>query len=249
MFDQLDMFDTAGSRQVGDRQIDIEQLIAEAAASTSVLIGCETSGTVRGAFARLGYDVWSCDLLSADDKTNRHIQDDVRNVMASQHWDLICIMHPPCTRLCNSGVRWLSTPPPNKTLDDMHRELREGAELFSDCWNHDTPCLAIENPVMHYHAKALIRDYQKFSQSVQPWQFASSDCAEDNVKKRTCFWNRNLPNLRPTGKVNGKTARSDCHNASPSKDRWKIRSKFHVGMAEAMADQWGAYASSVRASK
>ena len=84
MFDQLDMFDTAGSRHVGDRQIDIEQLIAEAAADTSVLIGCETSGTVRGAFQRLGYDVWSCDLLPADDRTNRHIQDDVRNVMKSQ---------------------------------------------------------------------------------------------------------------------------------------------------------------------
>jgi hypothetical protein len=130
MFDQFDLFDTASSRQAGDRQIDIEQLIAEAAASTSVLIGCETSGTVRGAFQRLGYDVWSCDLLPSDDKTNRHIQDDVRNVMASQHWDLICIMHPPCTRLCNSGVRWLSKPPPNKTLDDMQNELREGAELF-----------------------------------------------------------------------------------------------------------------------
>ena len=248
MFDQLDMFDTTGNRQAGDRQIDIEQLIAEAAASTSVLIGCETSGTVRGAFARLGYDVWSCDLLPADDKTNRHIQDDVRNVMASQHWDLICIMHPPCTRLCNSGVRWLSKPPPKKTQRQMQIELNAAADLFSDCWNYDTPCLSIENPVMHKYGKQLIRNYQPFSQSVQPWQFADSDGSADNVKKRTCFWNRNLPDLRPTGQLTGKTARADCHNASPSKDRWKIRSKFHRGMAEAMAAQWGSHASSVRAS-
>lgn len=32
-----------------------------------ILIGCETSGTVRRAFDALGHDVWSCDILPADD--------------------------------------------------------------------------------------------------------------------------------------------------------------------------------------
>ena len=32
-----------------------------------VLVGCETFGVVRRAFAALGHDVWSCDLLPADD--------------------------------------------------------------------------------------------------------------------------------------------------------------------------------------
>lgn len=37
-----------------------------------VLIGCETSGVVRRAFAARGHDVWSCDLLPAEDGSNRH---------------------------------------------------------------------------------------------------------------------------------------------------------------------------------
>ena len=45
-----------------------------------VLVGCETSGTVRNAFARLGFNAWSCDVLPADEPSNRHIQDDVREV-------------------------------------------------------------------------------------------------------------------------------------------------------------------------
>ncbi|MBZ5760263.1 hypothetical protein LAV84_06840 [Rhizobium sp. VS19-DR104.2] len=32
-----------------------------------ILVGCETSGRVRRAFAALGHDAWSCDLLPSDD--------------------------------------------------------------------------------------------------------------------------------------------------------------------------------------
>ena len=140
-----------------------------------VLIGCETSGIVREAFNALGFDTWSCDVLPADTPTNRHIQDDVRNVIAMDNWDLVFIGHPPCTRLCNSGVRWLHKAPPGRTLDDMWSELDQGAELFSDLWNADVPCLAIENPVMHKYAKERIRNYQPFTQSVQPWEFAHDE--------------------------------------------------------------------------
>jgi hypothetical protein len=99
--------------------------------------------------------------------------------------------------------------------------------------------VAVENPVMHKHAKQRIENYQPFSQSIQPWQFANDDDSADNVKKRTCLWLKNLPKLIPTGTVNGSTARDECHKAPPSKDRWKIRSKFYHGIARAMAIQWG----------
>ena len=204
-----------------------------------VLIGCETSGIVRDAFNALGFDTWSCDVLPADTPTNRHIQDDVRNVIAMDNWDLVFIGHPPCTRLCNSGVRWLHKAPPGRTLDDMWSELDQGAELFSDLWNADVPCLAIENPVMHKYAKERIRNYQPFTQSVQPWEFAHDEQGADNVKKRTCFWLKNLPALEKTGSLDGSTARADVHNATPGPDRWKIRSKFYPGVAAAMAEQWG----------
>lgn len=204
-----------------------------------VLIGCETSGIVREAFLEYGHDAWSCDVLPSDMQTNRHFQADVRDVMRDYEWDMLFVAHPPCTRLCNSGVRWLHKPPPGRYLHEMWRELDEGAELFSDVWNANIPHVAVENPVMHKYAKERIRNYEPFAQSIQPWEFETLETGEDNVKKRTCLWLRNLPKLERTGTLDGKTARADVHNAPPSKDRWKIRSRFYHGIALAMANQWG----------
>jgi len=204
-----------------------------------VLIGCETSGIVRNAFLDRGHDAWSCDLLPADDQTNRHMICCVREALAMQSWDMLLIAHPPCTRLCNSGVRWLTTPPPGRTKADMWRELDEGAALFSDMLNADVPMIAVENPVMHRHAKERIRNYQDFAQTVQPWQFGTDEDGPDNEKKRTCLWLKNLPTLKPTGTLDGTTARNSVHSATPGPDRWKQRSKFFPGVAQAMADQWG----------
>ena len=204
-----------------------------------ILIACETSGTVRNAFLDRGHDAWSCDVLPSDDLTNRHIRDDVLEVLKMESWDMLMVAHPPCTRLCNSGVRWLHKAPPGKTLAEMWEQLDQGAELFSKLWNADVPRVAIENPVMHKHAKARIENFQPFAQSVQPYEFADSIDAEDNVSKRTCLWLRNLPPLIKTGTLTRETARQDIYNASPGKDRWKVRSKFHKGIAQAMADQWG----------
>lgn len=203
-----------------------------------VLIGCETSGVVREAFLSMGHDTWSCDILPSDIPTNRHIVGDVLDVIASDDWDMLMVAHPPCTRLCNSGVRWLHKAPPGKTLEQMWSELDAGADLFSKLLNADIPHIAIENPVMHKHAKSRITNYQNFAQSVQPWQFGIDEMGSDNAKKRTCLWLKNLPNLVPTGTLDGTTARSDVHNAPPGPDRWKFRSKFFEGIANAMAEQW-----------
>lgn len=203
-----------------------------------VLIGCECSGIVRRAFAVLGHDVWSVDLKPAEDGSNRHIRGDVRDHL-HDGWDLLAVLHPPCTRLCNSGVRWLSVPPPGRTSADMQAELIEGAALFSACWNAPIPRRAIENPVMHRHAKALIRGYRPPAQSVQPWQFGTEAGGPDDQRKRTCFWLDGLLPLRPTGTLDGSTARDDVHRASPGPDRAARRSRFFPGLAAAMALQWG----------
>jgi len=198
-----------------------------------VLVACEFSGIVRRAFANRGHDAWSCDLLPAEDRSNRHITGDVRDIL-HDGWDLLIVAHPPCTRLCNSGVRWLSEPPPGRTREEMWAELDEGCTLFSDLWNAPVDRIAVENPVMHRHAKERIRNYQEPSQSVQPWQFGHGET------KRTCLWLKNLPPLTPTNIVEGRTPR--VHHMSPGPDRWKERSRFFPGIAEAMADQWGGYA-------
>lgn len=195
-----------------------------------VLVACEFSGTVRRAFAAIGHDAWSCDLLPAEDGSNRHIVGDARDILGDG-WDLLIVAHPPCTRLCNSGVRWLSAPPPGRTADDMQAELRAGAALFSAFWNAPIDRICIENPVMHRHAKALIDAYRPPAQSVQPWQFGHGEI------KRTCLWLKNLPCLTPTCVVAGREAR--VHRMPPGPDRWRERSRFFSGIAEAMAAQWG----------
>lgn len=195
-----------------------------------VLVACEFSGTVRRAFDSRGYDAWSCDLLPAEDRSNRHITGDVRDVLGDG-WDLLIVAHPPCTRLCNSGVRWLTKAPPGRSLDELWSELDEGAELFSTLWNAPVERIAVENPVMHRHAKERIVGYQAPAQSVQPWQFGHGET------KRTCLWLKNLPPLTPTDIVDGREAR--VHRMPPGPDRWKERSRFFDGIANAMADQWG----------
>jgi hypothetical protein len=198
-----------------------------------VLVACEYSGVVRRAFLERGCDAWSCDLLPSEDGSNRHIRGDARELL-HDGWDLLMVAHPPCTRLCNSGVRWLSTPPPGKSAAQMEAELREGAALFSAFWNAPVPRIAVENPVMHRHAKALIENYEEPAQSVQPWQFGHGEC------KRTCLWLRGLPPLRPTHVVAGREQR--VHRMPPSPTRWKERSRFYPGIAAAMAEQWTEHA-------
>jgi len=198
-----------------------------------VLVACEYSGVVRRAFLARGCDAWSCDLLPSEDGSNRHIRGDARDLL-HDGWDLLMVAHPPCTRLCNSGVRWLHTPPPGKTAEQMERELREGAALFSAFWNAPIPRVAVENPVMHGHAKRLIENYAEPAQSVQPWQFGHGET------KRTCLWLRGLPPLKPTNVVEGREQR--VHRMSPSPTRWKERSRFYPGIAAAMAEQWTEHA-------
>lgn len=207
-----------------------------------VLVGCETSGVVRRAFLERGHDAWSCDLLPSDDASNRHMQCDIRDVL-DMGWDLLAVMHPPCTRLCNSGVRWLSKPPKGRSLDEMWAELDEGAALFSACWNAPVTRVAVENPVMHRHAKERIDNYQPAAQHVQPWWFG------EKAFKATGIYLRGLPPLSPTDKLTPPEKGteeykkwSSIHRASPGPDRWKLRSKTFPGIAAAMADQWGGWA-------
>lgn len=51
----------------------------------NVLVACESSGTVRDAFAARGHTAWSCDLLPSQGK---HLQGDVREFLG-QDWGLL----------------------------------------------------------------------------------------------------------------------------------------------------------------
>ena len=206
-----------------------------------ILVACEKSGVGREAFLKLGFDAWSCDLQASDDRSNRHMQVDVRSVL-SDDWDFLMVAHPPCTRLCASGLRWLvNKAPKGRTMDEMYRELDEGCELFSDCWNADIPHIAVENPIMHHLAKSRIRNF-KPAKYVQPWWFG------DAAFKATGWHLKNLPMLVPTNKLTPPKPGTETHKlwsaihrAPPSSERSNIRSKTFQGHANAFADQWGAY--------
>lgn len=189
-----------------------------------VLIGCEYSGRVRQAMRDLGINAVSVDLLPSEDDSPHHIQADLSEFL-QMPWRL-GIFHPPCTRLCNSGVRWLHER-------NLWQEMAEAAQFFRVCLNANAPRVAVENPVMHRYALQAVTRRPDFT--VQPWQFG------DNAKKRTCFWTRGLPALRPTSSLDGSTAVAEVHTASPGPDRWKERSRTYPGIAQAIASQWGNY--------
>ena len=188
-----------------------------------VLVACESSAAVRLAFQKKGCDAWSCDTLPTEIPGN-HYQCDVREVLG-QKWDLI-IAHPPCTRLCNSGVRWLESR-------NLHSEMREAANFFKLFLTFGKTPVCIENPIMHKHAVEIIGCRQ--TQVIQPWMFGHGET------KATCLWLKHLPRLMPTNVVEGREHR--VHMMPPGPERWKERSRTYAGIAEAMADQWTKYLS------
>lgn len=135
-------------------------------------------------------------------------------------YDLM-IAHPPCTRLCNSGVCWLDKR-------NLWNEMRESAEFFKKLLNAPIKHKAIENPIPHKYAIEIIG--RKYDQIIQPWQFGHGET------KATCLWLENLPKLVPNNIVEGREQR--LHKLPPSAERAKLISKTYQGIAKAMADQW-----------
>ena len=192
-----------------------------------VLVACEYSGIVRDAFIVEGHDAISCDLLPTE-RPGPHIQGDVREVL-QRPWDLV-IAHPPCTYLASSRGY------PSEDDDAIWDAL----EFFIDCRNANAPRVAVENPQMYRFASGLIG---KASQVVQPWQFG------DMYLKRTYLWTEGLPPLLPQFAGSGMHLPSFTQKQRRARD-WSLlpqgghrtakqRSKFHPGIAAAMAKQWG----------
>lgn len=193
-----------------------------------VLIACESSGTVREAFRKLGHDAWSCDLLPADDGSPFHRQGDCIPVIC-EGWELV-VAHPPCTHLASSGARHFAV----KRADGRQQQ---GIDLFMSivqaCSNFAGKYV-IENPI------GIMSNYwRKPQQIIQPWMFGHPET------KATCLWTFGCPPLIPTNDVKDVmlalpiAKRNRIHYCPPSKDRWKIRSKTYQGVADAMAQQWG----------
>ena len=192
-----------------------------------VLIACEYSGRVREAFRALGHDAWSCDLLPSEDDSKYHYIGDVFDIM-DNNWDLM-IAHPPCTYLAVSGMHWTTRGfrDPKLTEDAL-----EFVQMLMDA---PVEKICIENPV-----SVISSRIRKPDQIVQPWHFG------EDASKKTCLWLKNLPLLVASNPLpgNDKTRRanqtaSGQNKLAPSADRWKERSRTYLGIANAMASQWG----------
>lgn len=187
-----------------------------------VLVACEESQVVTERFRKKGFEAYSCDLLpTSGNHPEWHIQADALEI-AKMNWDMV-LAFPPCTHLAVSGARWFAEKKRNGC-----QQMGIGFFLAFTALDH-VPHVAIENPV-----GIMSTVYRKPDQIIQPWMFGHPET------KATCLWMKNLPPLQATKDVSDAHLSHRIHNMPPSPERAKMRSKTYEGVADAMAEQWGA---------
>jgi hypothetical protein len=200
-----------------------------------VLIACEESQTVCKAFRAKGFEAYSCDIQDCSGgHPEWHLKGDVLQHL-DKGWDLI-IAHPPCTYLSKAGARWLYA---GGQINQARLAQGLAAKAFFNAMlNADCRFIAVENPT-----PMKIYDLPEHTQAIQPWQFGHP------YSKRTLLWLKNLPQLIPTNIVpdfkpylpsnTGGKKRGQSYSIGISKSA-KESSKTFAGVADAMAEQWGA---------
>ena len=214
------------------------------------MIACEESQTECIAFRSLGCEAYSCDLQQCSGgHPEWHVVGDATSLLRGgqfhtqngdlhfvECWDLL-IAHPPCTYLTNTGARHLWRG--HQLQPDRVMLGIQARDLFLKFWWADIPKVVVENPV-----PSKIFCLPPYTQIVQPFWFGHP------VTKKTCLWERGVPELIPTNMVepvpgriitrsDGTTRRTCWVMDVTGQDRAKLRSKAFQGMADAMALQWG----------
>lgn len=212
----------------------------------NVLVACEESQRVCSAFREKGHKAFSCDVVECSGgHPEWHIQSDVipllngnctfKDCAGGVHtingkWDMI-IAHPPCTHLCNSGQRWFIEGRKPMKLQ------REAISFFYKFVMADCERIAIENPV-----GIMSTCYRKADQIYNPYDFeGETEC------KKTCLWLKGLKPLQATQILPKEKRTQGIWKAQFDGKQYSwndkrvaaLRSKTPVGVAAAMADQWG----------
>ena len=226
-----------------------------------ILVACEESQRVCIEFRKAGHESYSCDILPCSGGFPQyHIQADVIPLLNGSctfntcdgvkhtvvgEWDMI-IAFPPCTHLSVSGARHFE----KKRKDGRQAKA---IDFFCKILNAKTKKLVVENPVniisgtyIKEHFPDLCEKYSlpiKPTQVIQPYEFG------ENARKKTCLWIKGVPNLKPTEIVKPELVsytKNDGSIVTFSKDyvivkgdRSQHRSKTYLGVAKAMAEQWG----------
>lgn len=221
-----------------------------------VLVACEESQRACIAFREKGYEAYSCDIQECSGgRPEWHIMGDVLPILngntkfitqdgtlheISGKWDMI-IAHPPCTYLTVTGNRWFNIEKYGKKAIKRYEQRKEAIQFFFRIVKANCDKIAIENPI-----GIMSTVWEKPTQIIQPFMFG------EPFEKRTCLWLKNLPNLKPTKIVtpperikfdSGKTMPAWYAKLwhLPKEERERERSKTFIGIAHAMAEQWGNY--------
>lgn len=200
-----------------------------------ILVACEESQRVTKEFRLLGHDAFSCDILpTSGDNPEWHIQGDVMSDI-NDDWDMI-IAFPPCTYMSNAGAVWMY--PKKGEIDlDRYAKAMDAKKFFLSIYNATAKFIVIENPI-----PMKIIGLPEKTQVIQPYEFG------EPYSKKTYLWLKNLPNLQPTNVltkyqpfINGGGGRMNKPNYKDKKfEAGSIeRSKTFIGIAKAMAAQWG----------
>lgn len=221
-----------------------------------LLVCCEESQRVCTAFRKRGWEAYSCDIEPCSGgHPEWHIQQDVLPLINGDctfttmdgvehhidgQWDLL-ICHPPCTYLSNAGARHLWKG--HQLNQERYEKGLEARAFFMEFYNARCEHVVVENPI-----PSKIYELPAYTQAVQPYEYYGE---RHPYTKKTCLWERNVPQLIPVNPV--EPVATWCPSGSYSHkhgakhkgmfttDRAKNRSKTFEGIAQAMADQWGAY--------
>lgn len=222
-----------------------------------ILVACEESQAVCKAFREKGHEAYSCDIIECSGgHPEWHIMQDVLPILngdcefkttdGARHkcegkWDLI-IAHPPCTYLTAAGACRMY---PKKGELDFDRLLKaiDAMYFFYKILFCNCDRICIENPRPLKIVK-LIEETQR----IQPYMWR--DIADENYTKLTYLWLKGLDPLVPKFKekneqtmpyVNAGSKRADGSYRKKQGVSYGAskRSKTFLGIAKAMADQWG----------
>ena len=217
-----------------------------------ILVACEESQAVTIEMRRLGHEAYSCDIIECSGgHPEWHIMQDVvpllngrcnfKTMNGIEHsicgkWDLI-IAHPTCTYLTLAGNKWIK-PEFADRFPDRKKQRNEAVDFFMAIANADCDRIAIENPV-----GVMSSQWRKPDQYIEPYMFG------DPEKKKTGMWLKGLPLLKPTNIV--EPVIIHCKSGAneprwhmetmhlPKEERSRVRSQTFIGIAKAMAEQWG----------
>ena len=219
----------------------------------NVLVACEESQIVCKAFREKGHAAYSCDILPCSGgHPEWHIKGDVIPLLngfcefetmdgvihrIDGKWDLI-IAHPPCTRLCTTSQRWLYFGDQEYRRQKI-AEQQKAIVFFMQIMLADCTKIVVENP-----QGIMSTAYRKPDCIYNPYDFEG-----ETEQKKTCLWIKGVPPLKPTREnplpKNERTQGIFRSHFDGKVIAWndpecaRLRSQTPVGVARAMAEQWG----------